>query len=723
MTILVIVESPAKCKKIQSYLGSNYIVRASYGHICNLDVRKGIKAIDIQHQFTPHYANSKDKANIIKQLKVLSKKCSEVIIASDLDREGEAIGYHLVRILGLDIQKTKRIIFNEISKKAILESVANYTYLDMNKIHAQQTRQIIDYLIGFSISPLLWKHVMNKLSAGRCQSATLLLLYSKYSEFNNYKEVCHFNLKGVFKKLEECCCSFHTQNKQDIIDLYEESKQAIFSIHSIKKTIACIKPPKPFITSTIQQEASNMFKYSPKKTMALLQGLYEGGHITYMRTDSFTLSKDMLHTLKDTVNESFGDEYHQTREYKNKSSTCQEAHECIRPVHIEHSTLRHIDGIDPQQNKLYECIWKRTVASQMADNKKRKYRISITNDVNQKVFTKTLERDIFLGFRIVYNEDKIDTITPLKKWLLVGQIVHKHELKSEQTYKSSVQMYSEATIIKDLEKKGIGRPSTYSNIVDTLYKRSYIKKTNHKGIQKQIEILYLKENNEIVSKKKPIYINKQNNKLFITEIGVKVIEFMKEHFNDIISEMYTSELEKALDKIYKGESEWVSTIQSNYEMYAPTIKKLRSKIVNKDKREVGVLPDTNQPVYAYIGKYGKVAQVGESDTITYYTIPDDMSIESITLEQVIDIMTKKKQNEKNIIKVLTDKLSIRNGQYGPYIMNKLKKVQFIPIPKEKQKDLQSLTLKECKDIIKHHVPKKKVYKKYTKKYTKKQNKK
>lgn len=718
MTILVIVESPAKCKKIQNYLGSNYIVHASYGHICNLDTSKGIKAIDINNNFKPYYKNSKDKTKIIKHLQALSKKCTEVIIASDLDREGEAIGYHLVRILGLNIHSTKRIIFNEISKKAILKAVKDYTYLDINKIQAQQARQIIDYLIGFSISPLLWKYVMNKSSAGRCQSATLLLLHNKYIKFNEYKEEYEYNLKGSFKNIDECSSSFHTKNKQNITKFFEESKTAIFTIKSIKKTEHFIKPPKPFITSTIQQEASNKLKYSPKRTMMILQTLYEGGYITYMRTDSFILSKDSMNIIKDKVENLYGDNYHQKREYTNKSSNCQEAHECIRPVDCSRKTLQDVEKLGDEYKKMYELIWKRTTASQMSDNKKEKCKIVIHNNKNSILFTKTLEKDLFLGFRIVYSEEKIDTITPLEKLLQVDKIVDKEEFTSEQTYKSSIQMYSEATLIKDLEKKGIGRPSTYSNILDTLYKRKYIVKKNHKGIEKNIEIITLSKNNKINTKNKKTHINKQKNKLFISDIGIKVIEFMKTNFNDIINETYTATLEKSLDKIYNGELEWLSIIRSNYEMYSPKIKSLRSKIVNKDKKMIGLLEDSGQKVFVYIGKYGKVAQVGE-ENVKYYTIPDDMNINSVTISDVKKLIENKKKKDKQIIKVLNDKISIRKGQYGPYIMNKLKKIQFIPIPKEKQNNMESLTLKECKDIIKNYVPKKKVYKKYTKKYTKK----
>ena len=715
MTILVIVESPAKCKKIQQYLGSNYIVHASYGHICNLDTKKGIKAIDIHNQFKPYYANSKDKSKIINHLRKLSKKCSEVIIASDLDREGEAIGYHLVRVLGLDIRTTKRIIFNEISKKAILKAVKEYTYLDINKIHAQQARQIIDYLIGFSISPLLWKRVMNKASAGRCQSATLLLLDTKYNTFKDYKDDCSFTLKGIFKTIQECSSIYRTTRKKDIIELFEESKTATFTIKHIQTSVTSIKPPKPFITSSIQQEASNKLKYSPKRTMMILQKLYEGGHITYMRTDSFTLSKDSMNVLKHTIKDTYGNKYHQTRTYKNKQNNCQEAHECIRPVHIEHSNLNHINSLNNEHKKMYELIWKRTIASQMTDNKKQKCKVTIQNDKNKVLFTRMLEKDICLGFKKVYTEEKIDTITPLQEWLNIGQVVHKKTLTSEQTYASSIQMYSEATLIKDLEKKGIGRPSTYSNILDTLYKRKYMTKKNHKGIKKKIETIILQTNNTISCSKKDTYINKQNNKLFISDIGSKVIEFMKEHFHDIINETYTASLETSLDTIYNGQSDWTSIIQSNYNIYSPTVKTLRSSIVNKDKRIVGRLSDTDQPVYVYIGKYGKVAQVGGEDDKKYYTIPDEMELATLTLQDIETLMDKKKKSEQNIIKILNPKISIRNGPYGPYLMNKLKKVQFIPIPKEKQTDLQSITLKECKELIKNYVPKKKVYKKYKKK--------
>ena len=724
MTILVIVESPAKCKKIQNYLGPNYIVQASYGHICNLNKKLGLKAIDIHNHFTPKYINSKEKSKIISSLQNNSKKCEEVIIASDLDREGEAIGYHLVRILGLDIHTTKRIVFNEISKKAILHAVNNYTYLDMNKIHAQQARQIIDYLIGFSISPLLWKYVTNKLSAGRCQSAALLLLYKKYNTFTDYKESCSFTVKSSFNKIGDCSCSYTTTTKQKIIDIFEQNKKAIFTISNIKESICNVAPPKPFITSTIQQEASNKLKFSPKKTMTLLQSLYEGGHITYMRTDSYTLSSDVLNSIKDTIHESYGKSYYNRKEYKNKDTNCQDAHECIRPVHIDHSSLTHIDSLDANQKKLYELIWKRTVASQMIDNKKKKIKITIVNDTNKIKFATTLEKDISLGYQMLYKKEEKDTITELETLLVIGKVVTLCTMTSEQTYNSSIQMYSEATLVKDLEKKGIGRPSTYSNIIDTLYARKYIQKKNDKGKEKKIEqILYTHSTTNIKYKEKKIYINAQKNKLFITDIGIKVMDFMQEHFDNIINETYTSNLEKKLDNIYSGDSNWISTIQDNYDMYVSKVNELKKIAVNKDKRLEGVLPNTQQNIYAYLGKYGNVAQIGDDDTKTFYSIPENISIKSLTVQNVIDLIEKKKEKNKQIVKELNPKISIRNGQYGPYIMNKLKKVQFIPIPKEKQNDLQSLTLKDCKEIIKNYVPKKKVYKKYTKKYTKKNTKK
>jgi len=724
MTILVIVESPAKCKKIQSYLGPNYIVQASYGHICNLNKKLGLKAIDINNHFTPKYINSKEKSKIISSLQNNSKKCEEVIIASDLDREGEAIGYHLVRILGLDIKKTKRIVFNEISKKAIVHAVNNYTYLDINKIHAQQARQIIDYLIGFSISPLLWKYVTNKLSAGRCQSAALLLLYNKYKTFTDYKESCSFTIKASFNTIGECSSSYTTTSKQKIIDICTQNKTCVFTIKNMKESICNMAPPKPFITSTIQQEASNKLKFSPKKTMALLQSLYEGGHITYMRTDSYILSNDILDSIKNTVGETYGESYHNRKEYKNKDSNCQEAHECIRPVHIDKHNLAHIDSLDTNQKKLYELIWKRTIASQMIDNKKKKIKITIGNDTNKLMFTTTLEKDMCLGYQVLYKKEKKDTITNVEKKIVIGKIVRLDTMSAQQTYNSSIQMYSEATLIKDLEKKGIGRPSTYSNIIETLYKRKYIQKKSHKGTEKKIEcIVYTHATTAINYNKKNIYINAQKNKLFITDIGIKVMDFMQEHFDNIINETYTSDLEKKLDNIYSGNSDWISTIQDNYDMYVTKVNELKKFAVNKDKRLVGVLPDTQQKIYAYLGKYGNVAQVGEDGTKTYYSIPDDISIASLTIQNVIELIEKKEEKNKQIVKELNPKISIRNGQYGPYIMNKLKKVQFIPIPKEKQNDLQSLTLKDCKEIIKNYVPKKKVYKKYPKKNTKKKYKK
>ena len=331
-----------------------------------------------------------------------------------------------------------------------------------------------------------------------------------------------------------------------------------------------------------------------------------------------------------------------------------------------------------------------------------------------------MEKDVCLGYKILYTKEETDTITNLESILDIGKIVDLRSMISEQTYTSSIQMYSEATLIKDLEKKGIGRPSTYSNIIDTLYKRKYIQKKNHKGTEKHIEIIsYTHSSQNISNTQKNIFINAQKGKLFITDIGSKVTEFMKEHFYNIINETYTSELEKNLDNIYSGQSNWISTIQNNYDMYASKVSELKSIIVNKDKRFIGLLSDTNKKIYAYLGKYGKVVQIGDDSDKKFCSIPDELDIQTITIDQVISILHKKKEKEKNIIKILSPKISIRNGQYGPYIMNALKKVQFIPIPKDKQDNLQSLTLKECKELIKNYVPKKKVYKKYNKKNNKK----
>ena len=756
--ILVIVESPAKCKKINSFLGKNYMVKASFGHI--RDLVKGLKAIDIKNNYKPTYRSLPSKSKVIKELKQASKKATEVIIASDLDREGEAIGFHVAKILKLNITTTKRIVFNQITKKAVLDALNNPKTIDMNLFNSQQARRIMDRLVGFELSPLLWKHVNKNLSAGRCQSPALRLVYDREKKIENFSSNCYFETTGDFdtaNKLELNGVFKKKYNKlEDVKLLLDNCKTSIFKITKITKKIGTNRPSPPFTTSSLQQESSNKYGFSPKLTMQIAQKLYEAGKITYMRTDSVALSEEAMLKAKDFILDKFGKKYYQKRFYKNKSKSSQEAHEAIRPVYFKENELK--GNFLDSQKKLYKLIHKRATACQMKDAKKNNFNIIISMSNRNDLVECKIEEIIFLGYLKIYDvclTDKNEKLHNLKE----NEIVIYETVESKEKHTKATGRYTEASLVKALEKKGIGRPSTFSNLIGTIQDRKYVVKETRKGKDKEIIVLTLNNGiSKIKIKKDKISMGNEKNKLFITDIGIATIEFLIKHFPKLLEYNFTSEIEKELDKIAKGELVWYSVIDLVYNGFHPKVLKLKTQNKDDNKRLLG--EHNGEKVFVYLGKYGPVAQLGnktEHKKNKFYSIPKDKSIKTITLEDMIDLMKYPKdiglhdgkpilvkrgpfgvylnynnrnislkevdidtldfpkaikiinKQKNNLIKTISKDMIITNGLYGPYI--KCQKGNF-SIPKKI--DPETLDLKMCEEIMEAKTKRKKKTKKIKK---------
>ena len=745
---LVIIESPAKCGKIQKYLGNQYIVKASFGHIRNLNKKKGIKAINIENNFKPSYSIIPCKQKYIKELKKHAKKCKEVIIATDLDREGEAIGYHIAKVLNLNLKTTKRIVYKEISKIALQNAIKNPRLLDINLINAQQARLILDYIIGFEISPVLWKYIRNHLSAGRCQSPALRLICDKNHEITNFNSKTYYDISGTFgcnDNIKYEATSTNIMNtKLEVISILELFKTATFKIYKILNSESKSKPPAPYITSTIQQDASNKLGLSLKVTMNVLQKLYEAGKITYMRTDSKVLSEICTNEIKEFVINKYGIKYHKMRKYKNKTQNVQEAHECIRPVDIKEVLL---DNFSNYETKLYSMIWKRTIASQMSEMITSIMKIEIKNNKNNFKFSTKFSKTIFLGYGIIYNLENINEIDKIRDYISDGKILKTISIISTEKITKASSRYTEASLVKNLEKNGIGRPSTYSSIVDTLFKRNYIIKESKEGIEKNIFIIELDTNNNISEKTKQIKLNSENKKLFVTDLGKMVNKFMIENFNSIVDYKFTSEIETTLDNIANGESNWVNLLDNSYKSFHPKVIKLLANVPKKvwknEKKVLGINPKNNKNIYCYKGKYGPVIQEGDED-IKYVGLSKKTNISDITIETVLDILdypkfiakynnkeidmyygqngyyikynnksysiTNKnitldeikqiiKEKNKSIIKEFSNGISIRVGEYGPYILKSGKKAKIVSVPIELKDKLDKIKYSECLKIL------------------------
>ena len=780
MVVVVFVESPAKCKKIEGFLGRGYKVIASFGHI--RDLKKGLKdSIDIENNFKPSYRLIDSKMKVIKDLKRWGKKATEVIIASDLDREGEAIGFHVAKILGLNLNNTKRIIFNQITKKAVLKALNNPTRLDMNLFNSQQARRILDRLVGFELTPLLWKFVKLNLSAGRCQSPAVRLVYDRENEIHNFDSQLYYEIKGMFQvlknkyPLEGIFVKNYTE-LQDVEQLLKHCAKANFEIAKISERIGENKPPPPFTTSSLQQEASSKLGISPKNCMMIAQKLYEAGKITYMRTDSVDLSEEALGMIKEHIIEKYGKKNYEFRKYKTKSKGSQEAHEAIRPVYPNVSNVEGSFGSSGK--KLYNLIYKRTIASQMKSSQKRVFTIMLKMNNRDDLVKCVIEKIIYLGFLKLYGVE-LSKPDKLLTTLAVGDKVKYNIITATQKYTKSKGRYTEASLIKELEKKGIGRPSTFSNLITTIQNREYVIKDTRPGVQKQILTLTL-QNKKIKKTKDIITTGTEKNKLFLTDTGKMVIEFLIKHFPNLMNYDFTSQIESMLDEVANGRAQWHQIVKSVYDTFHPTVATLKKEKTTKRNNHKSLGTYRRKPVIAFLGQYGPVVQVGNNENKKlnqYYRIPRHISLDNITLQDVKHLMKfpielgkyknkemiikkgpygcyinwgdqnismpKKKdktnmtedeilaltknqvmsilrKTKKKVIQEIDDELQVLNGPYGPYI--KYKKKYNISVPKDVNPE--TLTKEQCLEIIerKYNKTDKKKTKTTTKKTTAKKTK-
>lgn len=695
MKYLVIVESPSKIEKIQKFLnsisGHEFIVEASYGHIRYF--KDGLNSIDVANRFNPEYAIIDSKKKVVQRLKAQLKKVDEVIIATDQDREGEAIGFHLIEALGLNPSTTKRICFNEITKPAIVNAFNESRNLDMNLVYSQQSRSILDLLIGFEISPLLWKYIQKSLSAGRCQSPALKLIYEKELEIENFTSMKSYTINANFDIMAMDILTTYDKS----IDDYSIIRDKIDSLVNDKyklvfdsKKVVSNNPPAPFITSTIQQEASVKFGMSPKNTMSILQKLYEKGKITYMRTDSTAISDVFVSNLKDYIDSNYGG-YFKRNIYKSKVSNAQEAHECIRPVSLDYVLD---DKYSSYEKKLFELIKKRVIASQMKRYSEEVYTYKLVNNKGD-TFTFSFKKILTLGYKILYKneeeiEDNSELISKIEDYL--NKVYRPKLVKATETHTKPKSRYTEASLIKELEEKGIGRPSTFSNIVSTLLERNYvIKNTKDKEETKSIEILSVKPGGAIKVDKKDVKERSEKNKLFISGVGRLVCEFMDNHFSEITSYSYTSEIESELDEISNGNATWYKIVKKLYDSFHPKVIELKKKksslSVKSDKKKLlGINPVNNLNIYIYIGKYGPCIQEGdEEDEVRYISIDKQQDLNEITLDDALEYL----KYPKLIGHYKNQEVYIKNGRYGKYVeCGKTK----IPIDRE-------LSLRELIELI------------------------
>ena len=666
---LVIVESPAKAGTIQKFLGKDFIVKSSYGHI--RDLQDSSLSIDIEKGFTPQYVIPADKKKVVSELKKAAKEASVVWLASDEDREGEAISWHLFETLGLKKEHTRRIAFHEITKPALLNAIENPREIDMSLVNAQQARRVLDRLVGFELSPVLWRKIQPKLSAGRVQSVALRLIVDREREilaFNNeqyYKVEAVFHPEGTSEKtLVKATLDRRFPDLESAKEFLERCIGAEFTISNIEKKEGNRFPAAPFTTSTLQQDAARKLRFSVSQTMNIAQKLYEHGLITYMRTDSTNLSALAINTAKKFICENYGEEYSKVRQYKTKAKGAQEAHEAIRPTYIENAT---IEGT-PQEKKLYELIWKRTVASQMADARMLRTDISVSSDKSEEKFSVQASQVLFDGFLKLYIESTDDPQQDDEMVILpemnIGDRMIENGITASCKFTSAPSRYTDASLIKKLEELEIGRPSTYAPTITTLTKaRGYVVKGDKQGEKHDVTNLTL-SNGKIKSSVKTETVGSEKGRLLPQDIGIIVTDFLTGNFEDIMNYNFTAEVEKDFDKIAKGELEWNSLIA---QFYNPFHKKIEETLSNKEynhiSREIGIDPKDGQMLVARFGQYGPYVQKGDGENKQYASLAPGQLIESITLEEALKLFELPRNvGQHNGIDIICTK-----GRFGPYI--------------------------------------------------------
>lgn len=755
---LVIVESPAKAKTIEKFLGKDFLVKSSFGHI--RDLAKKDFGIDIKNQYAPVYIVPSDKKKIVSELKKHKKDAKYVWLASDEDREGEAIAWHLSEVLELTDENTRRIVFHEITKNAIQNAVKNPRAINTNVVQAQQARRVLDRLVGFELSPVLWKKVQPALSAGRVQSVAVRILVEREREIHDFKATSTYKVTGIFWFTNEKGEKVKIQaelarkipTKEDAIAFLSSCKQAAFEISKLDIKPSYRSPAPPFTTSTLQQEAGRKLGFSVAQTMSVAQKLYESGNITYMRTDSVNLSSLALNTAKKTILDEFGEKFHTFRKYKTKSKGAQEAHEAIRPTFIENKT---IEG-GAQEKRLYDLIRKRTIASQMSNAEIEKTTATISMSGSKDVFTAVGEVIKFEGFLKVYSEtreddsdEKVITILPQ---ISQGQKLNFLSISATQRFTQPPYRYSEPSLVKKMEDLGIGRPSTYAPTISTIQQRGYVVKESRPGLEREITVLEV-ENGELVEKQKIEKFGFEKAKLFPTDIGMIVNDFLMEHFKEIMDFNFTASVEKEFDEIATGSLLWTEMIDKFYTQFHQKVaKSLETVGKSRGEKSLGVDPVSGEEVFVKVGRFGPLAQLGQPrdnykpkfaglqknqriETITleealelfklprtlgnfeenelvvsigkfgpyirhdgkFYSLPKEYDPHTIDSDKAIEVIKLKREAEKNkTVKTFVENkdLKILNGHWGPYISFEKKNYR---IPKSK--DPKSLSLEECMELI------------------------
>lgn len=759
---LVIVESPAKAKKIEEFLGKDFKVMSSYGHI--RDLKKKELSID-EKTMEPRYEIPEEKKKLVTELKATAKQAKKIWLASDEDREGEAISWHLCEVLGLDEEKTSRIVFHEITKPAILDAIQHPRHLDMNLVNAQQARRVLDRIVGFKLSPVLWRKVKPALSAGRVQSVAVRLIVEREREIQKFKSEPYYRVNAVFALINENGGATEVKAELDqrfktheeVEAFLEKCKDAKFNVEAVTKKPLKRTPAPPFTTSTLQQEAARKLGFTVSQTMMVAQRLYEGGRITYMRTDSVNLSTLCSNASKDEIIKVYGNEYSKPRTYHTSSKGAQEAHEAIRPTYMSETS---IDGTS-QEKRLYELIWKRTIASQMADAQIEKTTINIHIDNTTEKFVANGEVVVFDGFLKVYREstdedDNAEDSTHILPAMKEGDELQRREIIATEKFSLAPARYTEASLVKKLEDLGIGRPSTYAPTISTIQQREYVVKGDKQGVERNYTVDSLK-GIKITQKTKKEMAGSEKGKLLPTDIGIVVNDFLMANFPNIMDYNFTAHVEQRFDDIAEGKTEWIKWMKDFDKGFEPEVKEvMNARSEHKaGERELGNDPKSGSPVFVKIGRFGPVVQIGTADdkdkpqfaqlpadksieTITleealelfklprqvgefegttvtigagrfgpyvlhnrkYVSIPKDIDPMAITLEQAIELINEKRSNEqKRHIKTFEEdeKLELLNGRYGPYIAYDGKNYR---IPKAKQENVEALTYDECMTIIK-----------------------
>ncbi len=697
---LVIVESPAKAKKIEEFLGKDYKVMSSYGHIRDLKKRE----LSINEQtMEPDYEIPEEKRKLVTELKATAKKAKKIWLASDEDREGEAISWHLCEVLGLDEEKTSRIVFHEITKPAILDAIEHPRHLDMNLVNAQQARRVLDRLVGFKLSPVLWRKVKPSLSAGRVQSVAVRLIVEREREIQKFSSEPYYRVSAIFALIDDNGGATEVKAELDkrfktheeVETFLEKCKDAKFTVEAVSKKPLKRTPAPPFTTSTLQQEAARKLGFTVSQTMMIAQRLYEGGRITYMRTDSVNLSTLCINASKDEIIKVYGNDYSKPRNYHTHSKGAQEAHEAIRPTYMSETS---IDGTS-QEKRLYELIWKRTIASQMEDAQIEKTTITVNIDNSTEKFVANGEVITFDGFIKVYrestdDEDSAEDSSHILPAMKEGDELQRREILATEKFSAAPLRYTEASLVKKLEDLGIGRPSTYAPTISTIQQREYVQKGDKKGEERTYTVDSLK-GIKVVQKLKKEVVGSEKGKLLPTDIGIVVNDFLMANFPGIMDYNFTANVEQKFDDIAEGKTDWnkwMKTFDKDFEPEVDQVMNARSEH-KAGERELGNDPKTGRPVFVKIGRFGPVVQIGtaeDKDKPQFAQLPAEKSIETITLEEALELF----KLPREVGEFEGTKVTIGAGRFGPYVLHNRK---YVSIPKEE--DPMSITLARAIELI------------------------